>query len=212
MSLRVSRLQHSITEHFICAQIVLRHLTIRLLRLSKGSSPLQAHEVYQLQNHRLIVPHHSFGYYLGNYLSTNYVNRARGGRSTRSFINEGLWGQLLDLLVPGDLVVIEMGHNDNGTPGTGSDVGKDRAVIPGVGDETIVVTNSTGLNETVRTFGSYLRQMIVDVREKKGTPVLSGMVPTMSWTNNLILATNWPFTEYARTVGHFHPLGCFVTY
>lgn len=93
-----------------------------------------------------------------------------------------------------------MGHNDNGTPGTGSDVGKDRAVLPGVGDETIVVTNSTGLNETVRTFGSYLRQMIADVKEKKGTVVLSGMVPTMKWTNNETLATNWPFTNYARTV------------
>ncbi|KAH8151921.1 uncharacterized protein LAJ45_03914 [Morchella importuna] len=147
------------------------------------------------------TPIQGFGYYLGNYLSTNFVNRARGGRSTRSFINEGLWGQLLDMLVPGDYVVIEMGHNDNGTPGTGSDVGKDRAVVPGIGNETVTVTNSTGAEEVVRTFGSYLRQMIKDVEDKSATVVLSGMVPTMSWSSdNKTLATVWPFTEYARAV------------
>lgn len=105
------------------------------------------------------------------------------------------------MLVPGDYVVIEMGHNDNGTPGTGSDVGKDRAVVPGIGNETVTVTNSTGAEEVVRTFGSYLRQMIKDVEDKSATVVLSGMVPTMSWSSdNKTLATVWPFTEYARAV------------
>lgn len=103
------------------------------------------------------------------------------------------------MVVPGDFVVIEMGHNDNGTPGTGGDVGKDRAVLPGVGEETIVVQNTTGGtgSETVYTFGHYLRGMIKDVRKRGGIPVLSGMVPTMAWTNGT-LQTSWPFTEWAR--------------
>ena len=39
-------------------------------------------------------------------------NRARNGRSTRSFRDQGLWQQLLDALRPGDWVIIQFGHND----------------------------------------------------------------------------------------------------
>lgn len=142
-----------------------------------------------------------FGYYLHPLFTSTFVNRARGGRSTRSFINEGLWTQLLDLTSPGDYVVIEMGHNDGGTPGNGGDVGHDRAVLSGVGEETVVVKNSTSKDEVVRTFGSYLRQMIADLRAIGATPVLSGMVPLMRWTDgNTTLQTTWRFTEYSREV------------
>ena len=34
----------------------------------------------------------------------NIVNRARGGRSSRTFINEGLWDQLLADVKAGDTV------------------------------------------------------------------------------------------------------------
>ncbi|KAL7270629.1 hypothetical protein RUND412_006657 [Rhizina undulata] len=150
-------------------------------------------------------PIQGFGYYLPDYFSAslNFTNRARGGRSTRSFINEGLWVELLDMLTPGDYVVIEMGHNDNGTPGEGSDVGKDRATLPGIGDEVTVVTNSSGLQETVKTFGAYLRQMVSDVKTLGAVPVLSGMVPTMKWTDNTTLETKWNFTKYAREVAEY---------
>jgi rhamnogalacturonan acetylesterase len=92
-----------------------------------------------------------------------------------------------------------MGHNDNGTPGIGSDVGKDRAVLPGIGEESVVVQNTTGGsgNETVYTFGHYLRGMVRDVRARSAVPVISGMVPTMAWTNGT-LSTEWPFTRWAR--------------
>ena len=40
------------------------------------------------------------------------VNLARGGRSTKTFIEEGLWAGLLDKLQPGDTVLIQFGHND----------------------------------------------------------------------------------------------------
>jgi rhamnogalacturonan acetylesterase len=53
-----------------------------------------------------------WGYYVGEYLSVPVVNLAKNGRSTRSFIREGLWAELLKRTVPGDFVVIEMGHND----------------------------------------------------------------------------------------------------
>lgn len=40
-------------------------------------------------------------------------NLARGGRSTKSFIAEGLWEKLLSQLQAGDWVFIEFGHNDH---------------------------------------------------------------------------------------------------
>jgi lysophospholipase L1-like esterase len=39
-------------------------------------------------------------------------NRAKNGRSTRTFISEGLWQQLIDDLKAGDYVLIQFGHND----------------------------------------------------------------------------------------------------
>ncbi len=39
-------------------------------------------------------------------------NRARGGRSTRTFISEGRWKNVADSLEEGDYVFIQFGHND----------------------------------------------------------------------------------------------------
>ena len=40
------------------------------------------------------------------------INKAKNGRSTRSFRNEGLWKQILDESSEGDYVFIQFGHND----------------------------------------------------------------------------------------------------
>jgi polygalacturonase/lysophospholipase L1-like esterase len=39
-------------------------------------------------------------------------DRARGGRSTRSFFEEGRWAEVCNQLNPGDIVMIQFGHND----------------------------------------------------------------------------------------------------
>lgn len=39
-------------------------------------------------------------------------DRAVGGRSTRSFFEEGRWAEIYRLLSPGDVVMIQFGHND----------------------------------------------------------------------------------------------------
>lgn len=39
-------------------------------------------------------------------------NRARGGRSTRTFISENRWQPIADSLKAGDYVLIQFGHND----------------------------------------------------------------------------------------------------
>ncbi|HEX8557075.1 MAG TPA: GDSL-type esterase/lipase family protein [Pyrinomonadaceae bacterium] len=40
------------------------------------------------------------------------MNHAKNGRSTRLFIEQGLWRGLLDALKEGDYVFIQFGHND----------------------------------------------------------------------------------------------------
>ena len=39
-------------------------------------------------------------------------NRARGGRSTRTFLSENRWQPIADSLQEGDYVFIQFGHND----------------------------------------------------------------------------------------------------
>ena len=41
------------------------------------------------------------------------INLARGGKSTKSFISQGLWDKLINQVQKGDWVFIEFGHNDH---------------------------------------------------------------------------------------------------
>ncbi|MCD7710127.1 MAG: rhamnogalacturonan acetylesterase [Porphyromonadaceae bacterium] len=52
------------------------------------------------------------------------INYARGGRSTRSFINEGLWDKVKANIQKGDYVLIQFAHNDEKGNGTYSDDGR----------------------------------------------------------------------------------------
>jgi lysophospholipase L1-like esterase len=61
-------------------------------------------------------PETGWGERLGEYFRADevvVVNRARNGRSTRTFLSEGLWHSIADSLLPGDWVLIEFGHNDS---------------------------------------------------------------------------------------------------
>ncbi|TCD12925.1 rhamnogalacturonan acetylesterase [Pedobacter frigidisoli] len=40
------------------------------------------------------------------------IDKAKGGRSTRSFFEEGRWKEVLETLTKNDLVLIQFGHND----------------------------------------------------------------------------------------------------
>ena len=55
-----------------------------------------------------------WGMVLQSYFDDNIVvnNHAVNGRSSKSFIDEGRWDKVLDLMKPGDYVIIQFGHND----------------------------------------------------------------------------------------------------
>jgi lysophospholipase L1-like esterase len=74
------------------------------------------------------------------------VNKAKNGRSTSSFRNEGLWKQIMDEANEGDYVFIQFGHNDE------------------------VPTKKTYTTETA--FSNNLTAYIAETRAKKAIPIL----------------------------------------
>jgi rhamnogalacturonan acetylesterase len=122
----------------------------------------------------------------------NVANRARAGRSSRSYYNEGLWANVLAEMKPGDFVLIQMGHNDGATDQPETDT-KARASIKGLGDETVQYPLpkpfTTGplagqTTETVHTYGWYIRKYIADTRAKKATPILLTITIRNIWVND----------------------------
>jgi lysophospholipase L1-like esterase len=111
------------------------------------------------------------------------VNKARGGRSSRTFITEGLWDQIKKTLTKGDIVLIQFGHNDGGP------IDKDRArgSLKGIGDETQeAAIEATQKREVVRTFGSYLRTYVADAKAKGAIVILVSPVPRNRWVENKV--------------------------
>lgn len=68
-----------------------------------------------MQNYNINkTPQRGWGQMLPSFFNKDVTifNEARGGRSTKSFIKEGLWQKLLDAVQKDDWVFIEFGHND----------------------------------------------------------------------------------------------------
>jgi lysophospholipase L1-like esterase len=118
----------------------------------------------------------------------NVANRARGGRSSRTYITEGLWDQLLADLKAGDIVLIQFGHNDAGALNNEPPPPlRARGTIPGLGEETKEIDNVlTKKHEVVHTFGWYMRKMIADAKAKGATPIVLGLTVRDIWNNGRI--------------------------
>jgi lysophospholipase L1-like esterase len=121
----------------------------------------------------------------------NVVNRARGGRSSRTFITEGLWDELLADVKAGDFVLIQFGHNDAGAinaepPGSTKPL-RARGSLPGLGDESEGIDNVlTHRHEVVHTFGWYVRKMIADVKARGATPIVLSLTVRNIWTEGKV--------------------------
>jgi lysophospholipase L1-like esterase len=122
------------------------------------------------------------------------VNKARGGRSSRTYITEGLWDQVVEQLTPGDFVMIQFGHNDGGPL---DDEKRARGSIRGIGYETKEIDNPiTKKREVVHTFGWYMSKYIADTRAKGATPILLSYVPRCPRPGTTINVATAP-TSYA---------------
>jgi len=124
------------------------------------------------------------------------VNAGRAGRSTRSFIREGLWEKVYNSLQPGDFVTIQFGHNDI-CPITDA---KARGVIAESKDTMHVYKLDNGTYEVVYSFGWYLKKMIDDCREKGATPILVSLTPRNEWPGGKIERRDGSYGKWYREV------------
>ena len=95
-------------------------------------------------------PERGWGMMFQNFVDSTFrvVNYAQNGRSTRSFLDRGLWDKVYNALQPGDYVFIQFGHND---------------------------AKADDPERYAPAFGAYqdnLRTFIRGAREKGATPVL----------------------------------------
>lgn len=86
-------------------------------------------------------------------------NHARNGRSSKSFIDEGLWEQVRTQIRKGDYVFIQFGHNDEKPK-------PDRHTDPGT------------------TFDANLRRFVKETRAKGGIPVLFNSIVRRNFFHN----------------------------
>jgi lysophospholipase L1-like esterase len=106
----------------------------------------------------------------------NVVNRAMGGTGARTFRTGGFWQPVLEQIQPGDIVLIQFGHNDNG----------ERGALRGIGKETEARKSKDGTTETVETFGAYLRKFVQEIRAKGATPILCSLIARKKWKDGAI--------------------------
>jgi rhamnogalacturonan acetylesterase len=113
----------------------------------------------------------------------NVVNAARGGRSTRTFMTEGLWDKVLQQVKLHDVVLIQLGQNDVFELNDKSA----RGTIPGIGPEVKEIDNIvTGKHEMVHTFGWYLRRYIEDTRRKGALPIVMSLTTRNVWKDGKV--------------------------
>ena len=100
------------------------------------------------------TPERGWGMALQCFFDSTFIrvdNRAVNGRSSKSFIDEGRWDQVLAAMKPGDYVIIQFGHNDE---------------KPQIARHT----------EPGSTFDYNLARYVRETRERGGIPVLMNPV------------------------------------
>ena len=107
--------------------------------------------------------------------SVTVVNRAKNGRSTRTFITEGLWKSIYDEAGEGDYIFIQFGHNDE------------------------VPTKKSYTTE--EEFRSNLAKYINESKSKKAIPVLLTPVARRKFdSSGHIVGTHDVYAEIVRNV------------
>jgi lysophospholipase L1-like esterase len=128
----------------------------------------------------------------------NVVNRAVGGLSSRTFLTQGWWDKVLAMMKPGDVVLMQFGHNDNGPL---DDAARARGTLKGTGDETREIDNPiTKQHEVVHTYGWYLRRYVNDAKAKGVTPIICSLVPRKIWKEGKIARNSDSYQKWAEDV------------
>ena len=120
-----------------------------------------------------------WGMLLPEYLKKNVevVNLAQNGRSTRTFIEQGWWQKIITQVEPGDVVIIQFGHND---------CAKDRP----------------DKYTSPEDYRKNLERFVNEVREKKAYPVLCTSIARRKFDKeNKIVDVHGVYPVITREVG-----------
>jgi lysophospholipase L1-like esterase len=110
-------------------------------------------------------------------------DRAVGGRTTRSFFEEGKWRDVYNSIKPGDLVFIQFGHNDAGIkiPEKYANLGYPEFVHLG--------------------YKEYLRFYVSETREKGGIPILlTPVARNYPWKDGVLTNVHGDFPKSVKEV------------
>ena len=140
-----------------------------------------------------------WGFFASQYFDGRRItveNQALGGMSTRTFYTD-LWPAVREALKPGDWVIVSIGHNDTADF---FDAKRARGVIPGVDPDTLVVgfNERRQQNDTVYSYGTYLRRYISEIRAKGANPILMSLTPRDAYEGGKIVRK--PQTQWAAYV------------
>lgn len=122
-------------------------------------------------------------------------NHAIGGRSSRAFLTEGRWDNIMETLKPGDFVLMQFGHNDGGAI---NDTLRARGTIKGNSNESQEIDNLiTKKHEVVRSYGWYLRRYIQDAKAKGAVPIVLSLVPRNIWKDGSVVRASDDYGKWA---------------
>jgi len=119
-----------------------------------------------------------WGSFMNLFLNTTKIdiqNHAKGGRSSRTFLTDGRWDSIMKTIKKGDYVLMQFGHNDGGEL---ADTLRARGTIKGIGEESKDIYNPIRkVNETVYTYGYYMRKYVNEAKSKGAVPIIVSPVP-----------------------------------
>ncbi|HAI82298.1 MAG TPA: hypothetical protein DCL43_01425 [Chitinophagaceae bacterium] len=135
-------------------------------------------------------------------------NYAQGGTSTRTFFTGGIWDKRINKrgmwdtvqakLSKGDYLLIQFGLNDNGPI---NDSARARGVLKGISDTSVIVYNTvTKQQETVYSFGGYLRKYIAFAKAKGVHVIICSSVPRSVWKDGKVVRGEAGFAAWALEV------------
>lgn len=102
-------------------------------------------------------------------------NRALNGRSTTSFISEGRWQALIQVVQRGDYVFMQFGHNDQK---------KDKP----------------GVYASPEDYKAHLTKWIAETRAKGATPILLTSVARRRFENGVLVKTHGEYPDLVKAV------------
>jgi len=142
-----------------------------------------------------------WGSFIGNLFDTDKItveNDALGGTSSRTFQTNGLWDAVLVKIKKGDFVMMQFGHNDSSPL---DDTARARGTIKGIGMESKDTYNPIKKKqETVYTYGWYMRKFISDVKAKGATPIICSSIPRNPVKDDQVVLANDSYATWAEEV------------